>query len=453
MNKLLKNAVFVLLIILSINSAYAFNQNKLDELINKSEFNKTASIAVSIRNIDTENAVYQKDEKKLLHPASTLKLFTSYAALETLGYDYEFKTQFYKSGDDLYIKLGADPILSTEQLNAAFKKLRAENYTSFKNLYFDDSILDKKEIPAGWMQEDEASPYTPKISSYNLDGNVIKADLTPYENGETSINLSSKYPMSVINKIKTDNKNNFIEIERSNWNNPEVIELYGTVNQALLFNIPISSPRRYFIFNTEQALEENRIKVSGTRYASKLVPDNAVLLAEISNPVSAVMPLILKNSSNLPAETIYKLAASKKYDASGTEKLAGMMFEEFYNNMGADTSGIIIKDGSGVSRYNLLNAEWMADALVKLHKKENFEKFKENAAQPGEGTLADRLLELRGSARLKTGSLSNVSALAGYVMSKDGNEYALAVLIQNFMQNQSEIKQFEDEIIRIIYNK
>ena len=453
MNKLLKNAAAVLLITLSINSAYAFHPDKLDKLINKSELNKTASIAVSVKSIDSGNTVYEREAQKLLHPASALKLFTSYAALETLGYDYEFKTQFYKSGGDLYIKLGADPLLKTEQLNAAFKKLRAENHTSFKNLYFDDSILDNKEFPPGWMQEDESSPYTPKISSYNLDGNVIKAELTPYENGETSISLSSKYPMSVINKIKTDNKNSSIEIERYSWNNPEVIELYGTVNQALSFNIPISSPGRYFVFNTEQALEENRIKVSGTRYASKLVPDNAVLLAEISNPVSAVMPLILKNSSNLPAETIYKLAASKKYDASGTDELAGTMFEEFYNNLGADTSGIIIKDGSGASRYNLLNAEWMSDALVKLHKKENFGKFKENAAQPGEGTLADRLLELRGSARLKTGSLSNVSSIAGYVKSKDGKEYALAVLIQNFKQNQSEIKQFEDEIIRIIYNK
>lgn len=453
MNKLLKTAVSALVLICSISSAYAFNPDKLDKLINKSELNKTASIAVSIRNIDTENAVYQKDGKKLLHPASALKLFTSYAALETLGYDYEFKTQFYKSGDDLYIKLGADALLTSEQLNAAFKELRAQNQASFKNLYFDDSVFDKKEFPAGWMQEDESSPYTPKVSSYNLDGNVIKADIIPYSSGETNIKLSSKYPVSVINKIKIDDKNNHIETARCSWNNPEVIEVYGAVNQALSFNIPVSSPRRYFIFNTEQALEENKIKVSGIRYASKLVPDNAVLLTEISNPVSAVLPLILKNSSNLPAEAVYKLAASKKYDASGTDELAGKMFEEFYNNLGADTSGIIIKDGSGVSRNNLFYADWMSDALVKLHKKENFEKFKENAAQPGEGTLSNRLLELRGSARLKTGSLSNVSSIAGYVKSKDGKVYALAVLIQNFKQNQSEIKQFEDEIIRIIYNK
>lgn len=454
MKNLFKILVLTMIFMFSINSSFAFSVGKLEKLIKNSGLNETATLAISIRDAESGNVIYEQNQNKLLHPASTLKIFTTYSALNVLGYDYLFKTQFYKdSENNLYIKLGADPLLTSSQLQQAFQKIKAEGNSTFKNLYFDDSIIDKKEFATGWMWDNDTNPYTPKISSYNLDGNVVRVTMTNGSDGFATTSLKSTYPMSVISVIKTGAKNDYLEVNRYNWINPEVVEIYGNLKSAKPINIPISSMRRYFIHNVEKSLEDNKISVSNTLYASKIVPEDAVLITEIKNPLKRTLPAILQNSNNLMAESLFKLAAANKYSATGTDILGEDVFKEFYKKQGLETDNILIKDGCGVSRNNLLYADWMTQALNKIYNQKDFEKFKDNMAQSGDGTLNNRLYPLRGEVWLKTGSLSNVSAIAGYVKSQDGHTYSIVILTQNFVQEQSEIKKLEDEIINIIYNR
>ncbi len=454
MKNLFKILVLTMIFMFSTNSSFAFSVGKLEKLIKHSGLNETATLAISIRDAESGNVIYEQNQNKLLHPASTLKIFTTYSALNVLGYDYLFKTQFYKdSENNLYIKLGADPLLTSSQLQQAFQKIKAEGNSTFKNLYFDDSIIDKKEFATGWMWDNDTNPYTPKISSYNLDGNVVKVAMTNNPDGFALTSLKSTYPMSVISVVKTGAKNDYLEVNRYNWMNPEVVEIYGNLKAAKPINIPISSMRRYFIHNVEKALEDNKISVSNTLYASKILPEDAVLITEIKNPLKKTLPAILQNSNNLMAESLFKLAAANKYSATGTDILGEEVFKEFYKKQGLETDNILIKDGCGISRNNLLYADWMSQALNKIYNQKDFEKFKDNMAQSGDGTLNNRLYPLRGDVWLKTGSLSNISAIAGYVKSQDGHIYSIVILTQNFVQEQSEIKKLEDKIINIIYNR
>lgn len=454
MKNLFKTLVIVMIFMFTVNSSFAFSTGKLEKMLKKSTIEEASTLAISIRNAETGEVVYEKNQNKLLHPASTLKIFTTYAAMDTLGYDSYFKTQFYKdSENNLYIKLGADPLLSSSQLKSAISKLKEKGNSSFNNLYFDDSIIDKNEFSTGWMWDDDVNPYTPKVSSYNLDGNVLKIDMQATKDGMASANLKSSYPMSVVSYITTGAKKDFIDVRRYNWSNPEVVEIYANVTSPKSVTVPISSMRRYFIYNLEKALEDNNISVKGTLYSSKIVPENAELIQEILNPVSRAVAPTLQNSNNLMAESLYKVAAAKKYSSTGTTVLGAQMFKEFYDKNGLDVKSVVVKDGSGVSRNNLLSADWITQALNKLYKRKGFEQFKDKMAQAGDGTLSKRLFDLRGEAWLKTGSLSNISAIAGYVNSQDGHTYSIAILTQNFIDNQQKIKDFEDEIIKIIYNK
>ncbi len=455
MKNLFKILTFVMVVMFSINSSFAFSVQKLDRHIKGSTFDTTSTVAISVRDANTNNVIYEHNQKKMMHPASALKIFSTYEALETLGYDYFFKTQFYKdSQNNLYIKLGADPLLTSAQLKDAVAKLKENGTTSFKNLYIDDSIIDKKEFAPGWMWDDDVNPYTPKVSSYNLDGNVVKIGMSKSTNGMMATSLKSTYPMSVVSKITTGgNQPSFIDVNRFNWSNPEVVEIYGNVTSPQTITVPISSMRRYFIHVLEKAMDDNNIKIAGTAFASKIVPNDAVLLTEIDNPITRVLSRILQNSNNLMAESVFKLSGAVKYASTGTNELAIYNFREFYNQNDADTKDIIIKDGSGVSRNNLLSANWMTNALDKIYKHKDFAQFKEYMAQPGDGTMANRLHDLRGDVWVKTGSLANVSTLAGYVKSQDGHTYSVAILTQNFTQPQPEVKAFENEIINIIYGK
>ena len=454
MKYIFKILILFVAITLFANSSYALNVNKLDKYITKSDINENSFITISIKNAKTGAEVYQLNKNKLEHPASTLKLFTTYSAVEELGYDYKFRTQFYRDKqNNLYIKLGADPLLTSVQLKYMFSKLKEKGYDKFNNFYFDDGILDKKEFSSGWMWDDDINPSTPKVSAYNLDGNLLNLNITKGENGTVSTSIKPKYNTAVKNSAEINDKYDFVNIERYNWINPEIIEIKGYIKSDKSFFVPISSMRRYFVFNIKNLLDENKINIIGSRFASRAVPVDAELIAEITHPIEKVLPEILQNSNNLMAETIFKLAGAKKYNATGSDELAIALFNEFYEKLGLKKEDYIIKDGCGVSRNNLFTADWVTSALVKLYADDNFEVFKENMAQPGDGTLSSRLFDLRGNAWLKTGSLSNTSTIAGYIHSLDGNTYSIAVFNQNFKKKQQDIKAFEDEIIKIIYNR
>ncbi len=454
MKKTLSFLLLVSIFLLMPVYCSAFSISKVDKLIQESHLDDNSIVAVSIKKVSDNTPVYEHNSKKLQHPASVLKLFTSYFALNTLGYDYFFKTGFYTDKENnLYIRLGADPLLTTNQIKDAFIKIKEEKGASFNNLYFDDSIIDKREFGPGWMWDDDINPYTPKISAYNLDGNIIKVNMSVNPDGSIKTSTDTTYPMSVFSDIKLNSKINYLEIERYNWNNPELVEITGTVAFPRTISVPVSSMRRYFIHNVEKILEDNRISIKSTLYASKLIPDGAELIYEIKNPITSTIAGILQASNNLMAGSIFKLAGGSAYNATGTADLAVAAMRDFYKKNKIETESIIIRDGCGISRKNLITADWITDALNKMYEEKDFEKFKEYMAQAGDGTLSDRLFDLRGEAWLKTGSLSNVSAIAGYIQSQDGNMYSVAIITQNFKESQKEIKKFEDKIITLIYNR
>ena len=454
MKNTFKLLTLLIAFLMTINSSFAISTNKIEKAIKKAPFNKTATIAISIQNTSNGNIVFEQNQDKLLHPASILKLLTAYEAYNILGEDYLFRTQFYKdNNNNLYIKLGADPFLTSAQITKAFEAFKTANKTQFNNLYIDDSIIDKKEISQGVMWNDDFMMYAPKVSAYNLDGNLFKINITKEGENKTETKIKSSYPTGLISFVQTDSKNNEIAIERYNWNNPELIELYGNIkNDAQIF-VPVSSMRRYFIHTIEKAIDENKFEIQNTSFASKLVPQDATLLIEITNPIQPTLPLILKASNNLIAETVFKLAGGKYYSSTGSDELAIDAFNEFYKKKGIDTKEIVVCEGSGISRYNLVSTNWATNTLTQIYKDDDFKTIKEFMAQPGDGTLKDRLHELRGEAWLKTGSLKNASSLAGYVKSQDGNTYAVSIITQNFVDDSKIIKDFEDEIINLIYSK
>ncbi|MBQ3641314.1 D-alanyl-D-alanine carboxypeptidase, partial [bacterium] len=259
-------------------------------------------------------------------------------------------------------------------------------------------------------------------------------------------------PTGVISSLH-EGANENITVNRYNWNNPELIEISGNMNGLKPVMVPVSSMRRYFIHSVAKALEDNKIVIKNSSFSSKLVPDNAQLVTQVANPVTQALPDALKKSDNLIAETLFKVSAGKYYMATGSDELGVRAFQDFYSKKGVKFDDVILVEGSGVSRNDLITADWMTEALSKIYKADNFDAFKEYIAQPGDGTLKDRLLDLRGEAYLKTGSLANVSALAGYVYSKDGNVYSVCILVKNFKQKAKDVKAFENEIINYIYSK
>ena len=446
----MKNIFKILSILLVLTGMVNYAQaGTLNELIKNSELDKTSVIAVSVKDVQTGNVIYQYNEKKLLHPASTLKVFSTFPAMDVLGSDYIFKTGFYVYNNDLYVKLGADPFLTSLNIKDAVKSIKSKGYKQFNNVYFDDSIMDNVEWGVGWMWDDGTNPLMQKYSAYNLDNNLITLDVKKNENGAIEVNNSSAFTMPVLNAVKAGKGNNVYAV-RHDWISPDIICVTGTLADKASVKVPINNMRGYFQKRLFYYLNHSNIKIANKSPLNGQTPDNAKKIEEILNVSYPVLENILKNSDNKAAETYAKLAGGVKYNSQANLANQIRVFYDYWRKNGVNTSEIVVADASGVSRNNLLNVDFMTNALNKLYAVNGEEKMKNYLAQPGEGTLKNRLLNHRGRLYLKTGTLSNVSGITGYVITSSGKTYSVAILIQNFLYPSEQVKFFENDLLTAI---
>lgn len=445
--------IFILLIgFIGSASAKPF-ENPIESAIKKADISNSALISISVKEISTGKKTFEFNANTPMNPASILKVATLLPSLNTLGNDYEFTTQLLKNKDNnLYIKLGADPYFTTSDLKGMIRELNNRKIVSTKAFYIDDSILDSNEWGEGWQWDDDLNPLIPKFGSYNMDKNLLAINIIPtIEGAPADISTNVFYPTAFINNIVTGNKTE-VKLERKNYISPDVINADGTISYDLCLQIPINYPRRYFILRLEEILRNQKIAYYGDFNRLKL-PKNTEVIAEVKHPLSCAVDDILKRSNNMVAETVFKIAGGNYAKETGSSTAAIDMFNNYYKNLGINTDNLKIVDGSGVSKNNLITSDFMTEVLLKTAKGKNFNEFKNAMAKPGEGTLTDRMLYFKDNLSAKTGTLTNISSITGYLTAKSGKTYAFCIIINDPKSKSADKKAFEEYLLREAYSK
>jgi len=440
--------ITALCLIFLTQSAFA-KKIDLDNTVKSSNLNKTATIAVSVKNAKTGEVEYEYNQDKLLHPASVLKLITLPVSLDALTPDYKYETKFaLDKNNNLFVKLSADPSLTSTQLKQAISSIPKKE---LNNLYIDDKVLDRYEWGIGWMWDDETNPRMAKISPYNLNQNILNIKVTPTTpKQQAKITPLAAGTATVINLVTTGNKNELL-VYRQNSISPNIVYLYGTVSTPQMVKIPIGNPERFFLTNLSGQLKARNITHAPAQIAA--MPSDAKVFYTIQNGITSVLPKILQDSNNFYAETLFKTAGGVKAKAQGTFDNSLKMFESYYKKHGLDTDKVVLADGSGVSRNNLFSTDWISEAMFKIQKDKSFALIKENMAYPTTGTLKNRLENYSGNFRAKTGSLANTSTIAGYLTDKNGEEHIVTIFVANFIDDAKAAHSLQDKIITEIYNK
>ena len=399
------------------------------------------SIAVSIKDADSGKVIYSLNDKMLMNPASVQKVLTTPVSAEILGEDYLFTTGIYKRGEEAYlIKLGADPYLKASDLKTLIKNVKPET----QKIYIDDTILDNKYWGEGWQWDDDMNVLMPRFGSYNLDKNLIKLTIMPNDNGQPATIINpSKYPLVFFNQITVSDKTD-IKIHRDNNISANTLILEGTVARPTTVYIPVNNLQRYFDVQLTKSLEERKIYLKNPYIKSKL-NSNDILCEETTHELSTAISDILKNSNNMVAETVFKLAGKKYLNLeTGTDSAGLKMFNDYCVKNKLDNSRIRITDASGVSKNNLVSADFITSFLIV--NKDN--KIMEQLPKPGEGTLTHRMLPIKDNLRAKTGTLSDISTIAGYLTAKSGKKYVFCIMTNDMKLSSSDKKMLEDFIIR-----
>ena len=262
-----------------------FGADSFNKVISNSDIPKD-NISVSVKNAQTGSVLYELNADKLVPPASTQKLVTLAAAADTLGPDYQFQTSIYKStNNDLYIKLGADPYLSSNDLKTLLTAAKEKKVIAPKNIYIDASILDNADWGEGWQWDDDLNILMPRFGAYNLDGNLLGVFVAPTIKGAPAeINTKVFYPVTFMNLVVTGSENS-IKFERNNAVAPDMISVKGTVSKSQGFAIPVNNLKRYFRLRLEDAVRDANIEYYGNITEKKLPSNNVYLISSVKHPL------------------------------------------------------------------------------------------------------------------------------------------------------------------------
>jgi len=179
--------------------------------------------------------------------------------------------------------------------------------------------------------------------------------------------------------------------------------------------------------------------------------DASLLLAETSHPIDAVLKVMNKESDNLCAEAVLRALALSggQREVSAEDGLSAL--RRILRAAGVDIEQLHLRDGSGISFYNLLTARVLGSLLAVMARQSAFDRFASTLAVAGkDGTLARRLRDMEKGAefRGKTGTVSGVSALSGYAQAPGGRLLGVVILMQNFHGKHKPYRDIQDAIIR-----
>jgi len=435
-------------------------KNKINNLIESSEID--LNMGIKIVSLRDNKTLYAYNSQKLLMPASTNKLYTCAAALHYLGNDYTFKTRVLNNNNNIVLKGGGDPDLKIEELDS-LAKIISKYVKKVDTLYVDDTFLDSLNYGEGWMWDEGPWWYAAPISALSVNDNCIDFYIEPGKIGEPArIDYSpeTSYITFKNNSITVADTLNFqkIEIDRdwvSNKNNFNVTgEILNTTKKdTIIRNIYDPSLFTGRIF--KELLKKHGTKVNQLLKKTKDLSNYNEIANHKSDSLIVSAKNLMNSSDNLTAELFMKSIGALD-SIPGTWKTGLDSVKSFLaGQVKIDTSQIRLADGSGVSRYTLTSSDQLISLLTWIYNS----KYKDDfiSTLPGGGwpnsTLEKRLINEGGKVRAKTGGLSGVRNLAGYIESQKYGTVAFSILMNGYIGSSSKHKYVQNQIIKtIIYD-
>lgn len=443
-------------------------QNNINSAL-KDDFFKPASISISVYDLTTNKILFEKNPEALSHPASNLKILTSIAGLMFLGPDYNFTTALFHTGSihsdtlngDLYVSGGFDPLFTTDDLDTLLIGLKQAGIKTINgNLYADVSAKDSLFWGAGWMWDDDPTTDAPYLSSLNINQNAVKIAYEP--RAVDSLAFANVIPASDFYSLK----NSAITIKEDstkilvsrNWlsrgNELKISGYLPYYAKPDTGEVNIYDPPLFFLSLLKKKLNENGINFNGTEDTAR-VDQPAYLIGIYKRPLKNILTKLEKESDNLSAEMILYALAYKHFGKPASAENGIKLIDSLITLTGLDPGNYRIVDGSGVSHYNLVSTELMVEVLKFIYYREPdlFDMFYSSLPVSGvSGTLEKRMASgaVKGNVHAKTGTLSGVSCLSGYVNTKSGHQLAFSILIQNYVSKARVAQKYQDDICKIL---
>lgn len=405
-------------------------------------------ISVYVRDVNADGPLIQHEAEVPRNPASTMKLLTTWVALKTLGPAWTWDTEVWTRGEisqgvlhgDLILKGYGDPFLVYESFWQLVHDLRLKGLQEITgDIIIDNSFFSLPAIdPAAFDGERERvynAPPSALMFNFQATRLLFEPDLAA-----SKVNVTA-FPKP---KLPLNTQLDFVSGDcAKRRHHPQVntqldgaIKISGTYVGscgARLETLVLSSPEEHAFNAFRDFWQSLGGKLDGGLQTGQLKAGDRQYYVHTSMPLADQIRLINKWSNNVMTRQVLLTVGAKMFDAPATLDKGRLAILKVLTDQKIPTQGLVIENGSGLSREERVSARQFGELLQTIWRDPYMPEMLGSLPLMGEdGTLARRFrhTDLAGRTRLKTGTLKDVSAIAGYMLTRTGKRMII-VMQQN----------------------
>jgi len=462
-------------------------QSQIDQIVHQPVL-QSGFFAIKIVSLDTGQIIFEQDANKFVRPASNMKLYTVAAAFDRLTSDYHFITSVYAKEKpdkgtikgDLIVFGRGDPSIAARFNNGDYFKgindladrIVAAGIRRVKgDLVGDESYFNGAPLGSGWEWEDLQWGYGAQVSALTVNDNAIDLTVKPADRVSAPVVVTAGPPtasfMTIENRAVTLPRGSKSDLRIYRGLGANTLELTGSLalgDSGFSGSVAVSDPALAFVALLRDALSKRGVKIDGRlrtvdARTGGLFPNLSLGVAQSnanqsafleiaslqSPPFSLIAAHTLKPSQNLYTEIILRTLGKQRTAASAppttsissaTDEDTGLeIVRDFLHQAGVSDSSLYLSDGSGLSRNDMITANATVQLLTYMTKHRYFTAFRDALPIAGvDGTLRTRMrgTPAENNVRAKTGSLSSVASLSGYVTSAAGEHFVFSMMLNNY---------------------
>jgi D-alanyl-D-alanine carboxypeptidase/D-alanyl-D-alanine-endopeptidase (penicillin-binding protein 4) len=454
-------------------------QDQLDDILSDSSFSN-AQWGVVVQSLETGEYLYRRNENKSFMPASNMKLFTTAAALVKLDSHYKYVTSLLTGGriekgvlvGDLIIRGSGDPtisgrfnggnVLKTFEDWADSLTARGVNEVD-GNVIGDDNYFDDADVASGWCLDwnEDVYWYSAYISGLSFNDNCVDATIEPGDSVDqlAKITLQPRTDyITLYDEITTAPPESTTTIDYYRDRGTNIIYARGRIpigKPRVSESLTVSNPTLYAATVLKETLQRKGIRVRGQAKDVDDIPGfetgcqgRLTFATYTSPPLAEIVKVINKRSQNLYAEQVFK-TIGKEVKGQGSIAAATEVAKELFSKIGIDPNTLMISDGSGLSRLNMVTPAQIVTLVRYMSKQSCWKEFYESLPIAGiDGGLQDRMkgTKAENNLRAKTGFIQYVRTLSGYVLTRDGERLVFSLLANNYTVPTRKANHLQDMI-------
>lgn len=415
-----------------------------------------SAVGVVVRDADTGDLLYSRSGNHRFQPASTAKVVTSAVALDGLGPDHRWTTdlattaavQGTELAGDLYLRGTGDPTTLARDYDDLAAQLAATGVRTVRgDLVADATSFDSVPLGTGWAWDDEPYYYSAQTSALTVapdtdyDAGTVVVRVSPgAAGGPAQVRVDPPVELDIRNTATTATGGG-VQVQRAHGTN--VVHVTGSIAPGSAGHaayISVDNPTALVAGLFRESLAAKGITVTGGTGFRATPASARVLATHRSMTLRELLVPFLKLSNNLHAEALIK-TLGREFQGQGSWPAGVRALESLLPGLGVDPLTMNLFDGSGLSRMDVLSPEQLVAVLRSARAKPWFQSWYDALPVAGRpdrlegGTLRSRMAgtAAAGNVHAKTGSMTGVTGLAGYVTNADGRRLVFSLVFNNFV--------------------